>query len=232
MKKSFGIYSIIWAICLAIFNLVVFVTPNEIGGVSKFSGSFWVGYIFITVAFVCQLACAFAAFRAKSAKQLLYAIPIIYISYIGLIIMLIAGSVCMVIPTLPKWVGIIVCSVILAINAISVIKASFAADTVNKIDEKLDAKLSFIKKLTVDAQSLATVANGELSKTVNRVYEAIRYSDPTSNEVLCELDGQIAREFNVFADAVRDNDAALADATATSLIEMLARRNESCKLLK
>ena len=60
MKKSFGIYSIIWAIYLALFNVVVFVTPNEIGGVSKFGGSFWVGYIFITVAFAVQLICAFA----------------------------------------------------------------------------------------------------------------------------------------------------------------------------
>ena len=49
MKKSFKIYSLIWAICVAVFNVITFVTPNEIGGVSKFSGSFWVGYIFITV---------------------------------------------------------------------------------------------------------------------------------------------------------------------------------------
>ena len=232
MKKSFGIYSIIWAICLSIFNLIVFVTPNEIGGVSKFGGSFWVGYIFITVAFFGQLACAFAVFRAKDLRQLFYSIPIIIISYIGLIIMLIAGSVCMVIPTLPNWVGIVVCSVILAISAISVIKASFAADTVKKIDEKLEAKISFIKKLTVDAQSLATIAAGDISKTANRVYEAIRYSDPTSNDSLCELDEQIEREFDAFADAVRADDNELADVTAESLVEMLARRNEMCKLLK
>ena len=47
MKKSFKIYSLIWAICIAVFNVITFVTPNEIGGVSKFSGSFWVGYIFM-----------------------------------------------------------------------------------------------------------------------------------------------------------------------------------------
>ena len=35
MKKSFGIYSIVWAICLAVFNVITFVTPNEIGGVRK-----------------------------------------------------------------------------------------------------------------------------------------------------------------------------------------------------
>ena len=54
MKKSLKFYAIVWALCLAVFNVITFVTPNEIGGVSKFCGSFWGGYIFITVAFIGQ----------------------------------------------------------------------------------------------------------------------------------------------------------------------------------
>ena len=72
MKKRFGLYSIVWALCLAVFNVIVFVTPTKIGEVSKFSGSFWVGYIFITAAFVCQLVCAFFAFKSKNLKKFFY----------------------------------------------------------------------------------------------------------------------------------------------------------------
>jgi len=75
MKKSFKIYSLIWVICLAVLNVITFVTPNEIGGVSKYSSSFWVGYIFITIAFVGQLACAFVAFKAENLKKFFYSIP-------------------------------------------------------------------------------------------------------------------------------------------------------------
>lgn len=42
MKKTFKFYAIIWVICLALFNVISFVTPDEIAGISKFSGSFWI----------------------------------------------------------------------------------------------------------------------------------------------------------------------------------------------
>lgn len=233
MKKSFGIYSIIWAICLAVFNVITFVTPNEIGGVSKFSGSFWVGYIFITIAFLGQLSCAFAAFKAENLKKLFYSIPLLSISYGGLVAMLIVGSIFMAIPVLPEWIGIIVCVIILAFNAIAVIKATAAADIVSGIDEKVKTQTFFISSLSVDAQSLMTSAKtDELRAEAKKVYEAIRYSDPMANVALSDLDAQIERQFNAFSDAIKADDAELAKETAISLVEMVEKRNQKCKLLK
>ena len=233
MKKSFGIYSIVWAICLAVFNVITFVTPNEIGGVSKFSGSFWVGYIFITIAFLGQLACAFVAFKAENLKKFFYNIPLISISYGGLITMLIIGSIFMAIPVFPEWIAIIVCVIILAFNAIAIIKATAAADIVSSIDEKIKAQTFFIKSLSVDAQSLMTSAKSdELRAEAKKVYEAIRYSDPMANAALSDLDAQIEKQFNAFSDAVKADDAELAKETADELLEMVERRNQKCKLLK
>lgn len=233
MKKSFKIYSLIWAICFAVFNVITFVTPNEIGGVSKFSGSFWVGYIFITIAFVDQLACAFVAFKAENLKKFFYNIPLLSISYGGLVAMLIVGSVFMAIPVLPEWIGIIVCVIILAFNAIAIIKATAAADIVSGIDEKIKTQTFFIKSLSVDAQSLMTSAKSdELRAEAKKVYEAIRYSDPMANAALSDLDTQIERQFNSFSDAIKVEDAELAKETADALVEMVERRNQKCKLLK
>ena len=233
MKKSFKIYSLIWAICFAVFNVITFVTPNEIGGVSKFSGLFWVGYIFITIAFVGQLACAFVAFKAENLKKFFYNIPLLSISYGGLVAMLIVGSVFMAIPVLPEWIGIIVCVVILAFNAIAIIKATAVADIVSGIDEKIKVQTFFIKSLSVDAQSLMTSAKtDELRAEAKKVYEAIRYSDPMANAALSDLDTQIERQFNAFSDAVKADDAELAKETAYAIVEMVERRNQKCKLLK
>ena len=233
MKKSFRIYSLIWAICLAVFNVITFVTPNEIGGVSKFSGSFWVGYIFITIAFIGQLACAFAAFKAENLKKFFYNLPLLSISYGGLVAMLIVGSVFMAIPVLPEWIGIIVCVIILAFNAIAIIKATAAADIVSGIDEKIKTQTFFIKSLSVDAQSLMTSAKSdELRAEAKKVYEAIRYSDPMANAALSDLDTQIERQFNSFSDAIKAEDSELAKETADALVEMVERRNQKCKLLK
>ena len=233
MKKSIGVYSVIWAICLAVFNVITFVTPNEIGGVSKFTASFWVGYVFITVAFIGQLVCAFFALKAENIKKMFYRIPMISISYTGLILMLIAGGIFMAIPTLPEWIGIIVCAIILAFNAIAVIKATAAAEVVGGIDEKVKTQTFFVKSLTADAQSLmASAKSDELRTEAKKVYEAIRYSDPMANPALSELDIQIQRQFNAFSDAVKAEDDELAKETADALAEIIERRNQECKLLK
>ena len=233
MKKSIGVYSVIWAICLAVFNVIVFVTPNEIGGVSKFTASFWVGYVFITVAFIGQLVCAFFALKAENIKKMFYRIPMISISYTGLILMLIAGGIFMAIPTLPEWIGIIVCAIILAFNAIAVIKAIAAAEVVGGIDEKVKTQTFFVKSLAADAQSLmASAKSDELRTEAKKVYEAIRYSDPMANDALSELDIQIKRQFNAFSDAVKAEDDELAKETADALAEIIERRNQECKLLK
>lgn len=233
MKKSYKIYSLIWVICLAVFNIIVFVTPNEIGGVSKFSASFWVGYIFITIAFIGQFACAFFAFKADNLKKFFYKIPLISISYTGLVLMLIAGSVFMAVPVLPAWIGIIVCVLVLAFSAIAIIKATAATEIVSGIDEKVKTQTFFIKSLAADAQSLMTSAKSDVLRAeANKVYEAIRYSDPMSNVALSELNTQIEGQFNAFAEAVKADDAELAKETSDALLEMIEVRNQKCKLLK
>ena len=233
MKKNFGIYSIIWAICLAVFNVITFVTPNEIGGVSKFGGSFWVGYIFITVAFIGQFVCAFFAFKADNRKKFFYKIPLISVSFTGLILTLIAGSVFMAVPALPAWIDIIVCVLILACHAMAVITATAAAGRVSGMDEKVKTQTFFIKNLAADAQSLMTSAKSdELRAEAKKVYEAIRYSDPMSSTALAELNTQIERQFRAFADAVSAEDAELAREVADTLVSMVESRNQKCKLLK
>ena len=233
MKKSFKIYSLIWAICFIVFNVITFVTPNEIGGVSKFNGSFWVGYVFITIAFIGQLTCAFVAFKAENLKKFFYNIPLLSISYGGLVAMLIVGSIFMAVPVLPEWIAIIVCVIILAFNAIAIIKATAAADIVSGIDEKIKTQTFFVKSLVVDAQSLMESAKTDaLRAETRKVYEEIRYSDPMSNAALAEIDAHIKRQFNAFADAVALEDDELAKEAANALIEMVEQRNQKVKILK
>ena len=233
MKKSFGVYGIIWAIYLAVFNVIVFVTPSEIGGASKFEYSFWVGYIFITIAFLGQLACAFVTFKSENLKKLFYNIPLLSISYGGLVAMLIVGSIFMTIPVLSEWIAIIVCVIILAFNAVAIIKATAVAGTVSGIDKKIKAEAFFIKSLAVEAQDLITSAkNDELRDEAKKVYEEIRYSDPVAKEELSEIDFRIQRQFVAFSDAIKTEDVELAKEMANVLIEIIKTRNGKCKLLK
>lgn len=233
MKKTFKFYAIIWAICLALFNVIAFVTPNEIAGISKFDGAFWVGYIFITLAFIGQLACAHVALKAENLKKLFYNIPLISISYGGLVVMLVVGGLTRVIPYFPNWIGIIGCLLVLGFTAISVVKATVAAEIVSDIDTKIATETAFIKTMTIDAQNLINRANAPMLKEqCKKVYEALRYSDPVSNCELADIEQRIKEEFDALTDAVIADDLDATESSVKELTTLIIERNNKCKIFK
>jgi hypothetical protein len=233
MKKGIGIYGIIWAICLGLFNLIIFITPSELGGISKFTTTFWVSYAFVMTAFVAQLACAFITLKDdEKLKKLFYKIPLLTLSYSGLIVMLVTCSIFMAIPVIPSWIAIIVCAIILAINVIAVIKATVAAKIISNVDDKVKEKTLFIKSLTVDAECLISAADDAARADAKRVYEAIRYSDPMSSDALSGIEAEIEKQFAAFSAAVKSKDAESARVAADELLLTIERRNKKCILLK
>lgn len=233
MKNVFKYYVVCWAVLAAVFNLIVFIVPNEMVGMNKFGGAFWSGYVFIMLAFVGQLVCAYFAFKAENKQKFFYNLPLITISYAATIASVIVGTLCMVIPNLPNWVGIIICLVILAFSAVSVVKAKAAADVVSEIDKKIKVKTLFIKSLTVDAESLmARAKTDEINAELKKVYEAVRYSDPMSDEALSGIESQITLKFDLLSKAVAEGNAETVKSAAEELVILINDRNKKCKLLK
>lgn len=233
MNKRFKTYAIIWAIFLALFNVICFVSPNEMADLNKFGGAFWAGYIFITLAFIGQLVCSYFALKAESLQKMFYNIPLITISYTGLIVMLIVGALAMAIPNLPNWIGVVACLFVLEFNAIAVITARSAGVIVSAIDEEVKTKTSFIKQLTLDAENLANRAKAPmLKKYCKKVYDALRYSDPVSNDTLSDIEWQIKEGLNVLTDAVIADDLDATESSAREIITLITERNNICKNYK
>lgn len=233
MKKYFKYYGICWAIALAVFNVITFVATNEIVGLASVGSSFWVGYAFITIAFIGNLICSFLFFKEENKSKMFLNIPIIQLAYSALIVSLIVGAVAMAVPQIPYWIGVIVDVLVLAFYAIAIVKASAAANIVHDVEQKVKAQTFFIKSLTVDADSLMARANNdEVKAETKKVYEAIRYSDPMSNDALASIENQIQNEFNAFADAVKSNDIDIAKSSSNELVILINDRNKKCKLLK
>ena len=231
MKKGFKFYIVVWLIALALFNVIVFATPNEMFGKTKITGAFRAGYIFITLSFIGQLICAYFALKPKNSQKIFYRLPLITIGYTSLIIALIAGALTMVIPNLPVWVGIVICAIVLAVSAISVVKATVAAEIVSEKDDEVKAKTAFIKNLTSDAQSLMSRASDVESKALcKKVFEAVRYSDPMSSDSLNDIEVKITREFENLSRAITEKKNA--EAEAEELLRLISDRNIKCKIFK
>lgn len=227
MNNKSKVYTVFWVICIVLFNVIVFIVP--IGR----SQSFWIGYVFITLAFLGQLGCTFLAFKKENLEKIFYNIPLISISYTGLIIMLVVGAACMTISSIPNWLGTLICLLILGVTAIAVMSAGTAAHVVGGVDERVSAQSAFVKTLTVDAENLMHRAKAPMLKDLcKRVYEAARYSDPMSNKALFAVEQRIKEEFDVLTDAIITNDLDCTESTAKELLALLAERNNKCKALK
>lgn len=233
MKKLFRSYLIIWGILLVLFNIIAFAVPGW-NGQEKYTASFFVGYGFITLALVGQLACAwFALGKSDSSRKFFYNLSLLTVSRTGLLTTFACGGACMLIAPLPWWVGVILCAAVLAFTAIAVVKASAAADLVGAVDEKLGGNTLFIKSLAADAQSLvARAGSEELRAACKKVYEAARYSDPVSHDALASVESEITLRFAALSDAVKENNAEAATAAAKELLLLLNARNNKCRILK
>lgn len=232
MNKQFKNYLVVWAVLLVLFNVIAFVSVGW-EGYEKYTASFWIGYVFISLCFVGQLACAYKALKEENLTKLFYNIPLFKASYSGLIFSFIFGGLCMLISPLPYWVGIILCAVVLALNIFSVMKAAVAAEAVAEIDKKVKVQTFFIKSLTVDAETLmARAQNEEIKAECRKVYEAIRYSDPMSSDALSTAESQITLKFAALSDAVAASDLNTVQAAAREVIILVEDRNKKCKLLK
>lgn len=232
MKKTFKSYFTTWAILFVLFNVIAFLSGG-ITNTAKYTASFWVGYAFITLAFIGQLLCAKKAFEAEKLQKLFYNIPLISLSRTGLISTFVVGGLCMLISLLPYWVGVIICMIILAVTAITVMKADVAADAVSEIDKKIKAKTFFIKSLTIDAEGLlARATTDEIKAECKKVYEAVRYSDPMSDETLATTESQITLQFAELTAAVTNNNLETVKKTANEVIILVDDRNKKCRLMK
>ena len=232
MKKGFRYYLIAWAALLALFNVIAFVSVGWTG-YEKYTDSFWIGYVFITLSFVGQLGCAWFALKEDDRRKRFYNIPLITISYSGLILSCIFGGLCMIISPLPYWFGGILCAILLALNVVAVVKVAAAAELVSTADQKIQVQTFFIRSLTADAQSLMARAQSTQAKDAcKKVFEAVRYSDPMTHDALSSVEGQITIVFARLAEAVTADDPHRTAEAAEELRILLADRNGKCKLLK
>ena len=227
MKKNFKLYLIAWAIVLALFNVISFVVPSEK------TTSFWIGYIFISLTFIGQLACSYTVFKAKNATKIFYNLSLVKIGYVGLIASFVVGGLCMLISPLPYWVGVVICVVVLATNILSILKATAAVAEIERVDSKIKAQTSFIKMLTIDADTLMAQAKSDAVKAeCRKAYEAIRYSDPMSNDELSSVEGQISAKFAALSEVVKADDFTSVTEIATEVVILIGDRNKKCKEMK
>ncbi len=222
MKKNKGMAYAVLGISFLLFNVIAFAIPTVK------TATFWIAYAFSVVAFASQIVIWKFAFKgADTVKSKFLGIPLISVGITYLIVQIIAFAIFMAFSAVQPWIAIVVCALILGISAICLIGTETGREEVGRVEEKVEKKVFYIKSLKVDIEMLASIESDANTKAaLTKLAEKIRFSDPMSNDVLSDLEAEIADKVNELKTA--ENKSAI----ITVLDSLITERNKKAKLLK
>lgn len=222
MKKNKCMANAALGIAFVLFNVIGFVIPT-----AKTS-TFWIAYAFSDIAFIVQIVIWKFAFREKDTlKSKFLGIPIISVGIIYLISQLIAFAIFTALPLTASWIAVLVCALILGISGLCLIGTKTGRKEINRVEEKVEKKVFYIKSLQVDIEMLTNAeTDADTKAALTELAEKIRFSDPMSNDALADLEAEITEKVKELKTA--DNKAEI----ITVLDSLITERNKKAKALK
>ena len=131
------------------------------------------------------------------------------------------------------WVTAIVCLVMLAIYVVACFKANAVGEVVGDFEEKVKQETNFADySIAVSSNLCKKATSTEVSDSVKKVYDALRYSPRRSHTQLAELEESILDHLQALDVAVSTNDVVAVQEETTQLLVMIDERNSKSKLYK
>ena len=222
MKKNSTKGYVILGILFALISIIAFAVPT-----SK-TATFWIAYVFTAAAFAAQIGIWKTALgKEGTLKSKFLGFPLVHIGIVYAVIQVIAFAVFLLVPTLPAWSVIVVCSVIAGISAVCMISADAGRNEIERVEAKVQKKVFYIRELQADIELLAdNETNADVKKALTQLAEKIRFSDPMSNEKLADLEDKISTKI----EELKTTSSQLE--IITELNSLLDDRNKKCKILK
>ena len=222
MKKNKSMAYAVLAIAFVLFNVIAFAVP------AAKTATFWIAYAFAAIAFASQIAIWKFAFKgADTLKSKFLGIPLISVGITYLIVQIIAFAVFMALPLTASWIALVVCALILGISTICLIGTETGREEINRVEEKVEKKVFYIKSLQVDVEMLASAeTDAETKAELTKLAERIRFSDPMSDEALVDLEEEISAKVKELKTA--ENKSAI----ISVLDSLVTKRNGKTKQLK
>lgn len=226
-KKSWIMTAVIYAIIFAVFNLLVFVIANEKNGV------FWMSYAFMCIAFIVQIASMLLALRSLETETVFMGIPLASLSLYYFFAAIFVGAVFMFFQNAPFKLALVLQILILAIYVVIAIMALMSRNVVQDVNDNLKENVEAIKTLVVDVDVFIPQVNDpSLKKSLKKLSETIKYSDPMSNAAVADIEEQIMQTVNVLRINIENSRNAEAIQTCKDIEVLFMQRNSLLKATK
>ncbi len=226
--KQYLTVSILYAAIFAIYNIIVMLLFDDKNAI------FWTSYAFMCAAFIANISVTVFSFKSLDVEAVFMGIPLLSFSIFYFFGELFASFVFML------FRGVVGIKLTVAIQVIFLlIFVIFAAvallskNTVEGITKDVETKVRTIKLLSVDVKLLEEQCmDKELKAELHKVAEAIRYSDPMTNEALADLDNIISGKVSELKYHCNNNNKNEALQLCYQLSAYISERNQKLILLK
>ena len=215
-------------ILLAVFSVIAFVIPFPKNIV------FWIAYLCGMFAILLQLYIFKSSFGKEDARSRFYGFPIARLGIYYLVIQLVVSIVEIALSKfLPTWVVILINVVIFAAALIGCITTETMRDEIVRQDGKLKESVFNIRELqSISATLVDQCDDEELKKSLKKLADDFRYSDPLSSDKTKALEAEMQTRISELQQVITDGDTESAKQLCEKLAGSLRERNRVCAVNK
>ena len=212
-------------VLLVLYILVAFLIPFV------HTATFWVSFVFTLIAYTVVAAAMHIAFvKNPDAKSRFYGFPIAKIGVIYGAVQLITGLLFMALAAIaPVWAAVLVYAIALGAAVIGLISAEAVVSEIHVQDAKLKKNVSLMRSLQSKVNQMAAQSE---NADIKSLADALRYSDPVSNDAITDAEADLAAAVDELQSAYVDGDSEAAAELCRKASALLAERNRLCKLNK
>lgn len=229
-KKRNSIY-IVYGIVFVLFSIIFFMIPFKKTGIA------WLELIFSWLSIIAGLLITVYAFsKGENVKSKLYGFPVFRVGIIYMVVQLVFCLVFCSIAAVAKiatWIPALLSIMLIGAAAIGVIATDNARDIVQQVENRVTAETRAIKYFRLDVSALVDMCrDANLKKSLEKLSEEIRYSDPVSKPELEAVEQQMSQKVDRLRYLIDENNVSAAMAEVNDINALLADRNRRCKMLK
>lgn len=231
MNKNFKKSIIIIIILLVVYNVLMFVIPFP----KKNLAVFWVSWFFGLLSIGIQILNFYWLLNKESNyKSKIYGIPVFKVGVLYSIIQLISSIAFIIVNcflNVPTWIPVIVYVVVISISVIGYISVDSIREEIEKIEEETKSQTSFIKSFRKEINTLflSIGEDNPIYKSIEKLNEEARLSDPVSNEETSEIEEEMTSKLEILINFINEKKYDEALNAVNDLTRTLIVRNQLCK---
>lgn len=220
-KKTIGMSLAIWGIFFVVYNLLIFLFLKPQTPV------FWMSYGFMVLAFLLQILGMYLSFKEFSVQAVFFGIPLAQFTLFYFCAEFFMSFVFMLFQHMMWQIPLFLQVVMLAIYAIVAIVSVMTRDAAVAAKDKVQQSAAVMRMSTIDIEMLRDDAKDpELKNQLRRLAEAVRYSDPMTNDAIADVDARIRQETMALQTYCEDGDVMSAKESCAKLQRLYVERNK------